>query len=88
MNVRQGCLLSPTFFSIILDRIVAGVLAGREWTVGIGYAAIVNVPVVYGFAAIVTKKKEKELMGLTEQVDKNNNNNNNKKTKTKKKNNI
>ena len=41
-GVHQGCLLSPTFFNIFLERIMAGILEDHERTVSIEGRTITN----------------------------------------------
>ena len=58
VGVRQGFLLSPTLFSIFLERIMADALEDHEGTVGIGGRTITNL------------RYADDIDGLAEQVGK------------------
>ena len=67
VGVRQVCLLSPTFFNIFLERILADALQGHEGTVSIGGRTITNLR----FANDIDgSAEEEELAKLVERFDK------------------
>ena len=65
---RQGCLLSPTFFNVFLERFMTDALEDHEGTVSIGCRTITNLRFaddIDGFAG-----EEEELAKLVERLDK------------------
>ena len=64
--VRQGCLLSPTLFSIFLEKIMTDVLEDHEGTVSIGGRTIENLR----FADDIDGLAGEELANLVERLDK------------------
>ena len=68
VGVRQGCLLSPTFFNIFLERIMTDALEDHEGTVNIGGRTITN----FRFADDIDglAGEEEELANLVERLDK------------------
>ena len=68
VGVRQGCLLSPTLFNILLKRIMTDALEDHAGTVSIGGRTITNLRFandIDGLAGMET-----ELANLVEQLDK------------------
>ena len=67
-NIRPGCLLSPTFFSIFLDRIMTDALEDHEGTVSIGGRSITNLRFADDIDDLAGE--EEELANLVERLDK------------------
>ena len=68
VEVRQGCLLSPTLFNVFLERIMTDALEDHEGTVSIGGRTVTNLRFaddIDGLAA-----EEEELANLVERLDK------------------
>ena len=68
VRVRQGCLLSPTFFNIFLERVKTNALADHEGTVSIGGRTITNLRFADGIDD--SEGQEVELANLVECLDK------------------
>ena len=68
VGVRQRCLLSPTFFNIFLERILADALQGHEGTVSIGGRTITNLRFADNIDGLAGE--EEELANLVERLDK------------------
>ena len=68
VEVRQRCLLSPTLFNIILERIMTDALEHHEATVSTGGRTITNLR----FADDIdgSAREEEELASLVERLDK------------------
>ena len=64
---RQGCLLSPTFFNIFLERIMTDTLEDQEGTVSIGGRTITNLRFAGDIDGLAG---EEELANLAERLDK------------------
>ena len=65
---RQGCLLSPTFFNIFLERIKTDALEYHEGTDGIGGRTIANFRFADDIVGLAGKKEG--LAKLVERLDK------------------
>ena len=67
VRVRQGCLLSPTFFKIFLERIMREALDDQEGNVSIGGQHITN----FSFAGdiVVNAEAEEETGVLVDRLD-------------------
>ncbi|WP_295513885.1 reverse transcriptase domain-containing protein, partial [Thiolapillus sp.] len=68
VGVRQGCLLSPTFFNIFLERIMTDALENHEGTVSIGGRTITNLRFADDINGLAGD--EEELANLIECLDK------------------
>ena len=68
VGVRQGCLLSPTFFNIFLERIMSDALDKHDGKVSIGGRYITSLRFADDIDALA--KEEQELEALVESLDK------------------
>ena len=68
VEVRQGCPLSPTLFSIFLERIMTDALEDHEVTVSIGGRTITNLRFADDIDGLAGE--EEELANLVERLDK------------------
>ena len=68
VRVRQGCLLSPTLFSIFLERIMSDALEEHDGKVSIGGRNITNLRFADDIDALA--EEEQELEALVESLDK------------------
>ena len=57
LRVRQGCLLTPTFFNIFLERIMTDALEDHEGTVSVGCRTITNLRFAHDIDGLAGKKK-------------------------------
>ena len=68
VEVRQGCVLSPTLFNIFLERIMTDALNDHEGTVSIGGRNITNLRFADDIDGLAGR--EEELADLVERLDK------------------
>ena len=68
VGVRQGCLLSPTFFNIFLERIMSDALEEHDGKVSIGGRNITNLRFADAIDALA--EEEQELEALVESLHK------------------
>ena len=68
VGVRQGCLLSPTLFNILLERIMTDVLEEHEGSVSTGGRTITNLRFADDIDGLAGE--EEELAKLVERLDK------------------
>ena len=68
VGVRQECLLSPTLFSIFLERIMSAALEDHDGTVSIDGKNITNLRFADDIDALA--EEEQELEALVESLDK------------------
>ena len=68
VGVRQGCLLSPTFYNIFLERIMTGALEDPDGTVSTGGRTITNLRFADDIDGLAGE--EEELAKLVEHLDK------------------
>ena len=68
VGVRQGCLLSPTFFNIFLEMIMSDALEVHVGKVSIGGRTITNLRFADDIDALA--EEEQELEALVESLDK------------------
>ena len=68
VRVRQGCLLSPTLFSIFLERIMTDASEDHEGTVSIGGRTVTNLRFADDIDGLAGE--EEELANLVECLDK------------------
>ena len=68
VRVRQGCLLSPTFFNIFLERITSVPLEEHDRKVSIGSRTTINLQFADDIDALA--EEEQELESTIESLDK------------------